>query len=190
MRIRALTFLAFFGASLSAAGCAPADETEAEAEGGETTAREATESPATAGPATEPDALWSHLQTESYRDWTLWPGTTEKYTGTDPHGALLTTYLNETAEGALSGDAGEMPPGAIIVKENYMPDSTLAAITTMYKVEEYNPDAGNWYWVKYLPDGSVDNDGAAAGMVPGCIQCHSARADNDYIYTGTLGGGM
>ena len=81
-----------------------------------------------------------------------------------------------------------MPNGAIIVKENYMPDGQLAAITTMYKVDGFNPEANDWHWVKFLPDGSVDMDGMAQGKVPMCIGCHSGRADNDYIYTGDLGG--
>jgi len=25
--------------------------------------------------------------------------------------------------------------------------------TVMYKVEGYNPDAGDWFWVKYSPQG-------------------------------------
>ena len=51
---------------------------------------------------------------------------------------LLTTYLNDVALQALSSGASRMAPGAIVVKENYMPDSTLAAVTTMFKVEGYN----------------------------------------------------
>ncbi len=38
---------------------------------------------------------------------------------------------------------GPMPAGAIVVKENYMPDKKLAAITVMYKVAGYNPEVGN-----------------------------------------------
>jgi hypothetical protein len=99
---------------------------------------------------------------------------------------LLTTYLNGPAYDALTAAAGVMPAGAIIVKENYMPDSTLAATTVMYKVPDYNPEAGDWYWVKFLPDGQVDGDGMAQGRVGGCIQCHGAKKNNDYIFTGSL----
>jgi hypothetical protein len=86
-------------------------------------------------PDTMGAAVWSHLEAADYSaNWELWPGKGELYTGQEPHGALLTTYLNPVAYAALTGMAGSMPAGAIIVKENYMPDSTLAAITVMYKL--------------------------------------------------------
>ncbi|MGH7531122.1 MAG: cytochrome P460 family protein [Gemmatimonadales bacterium] len=138
-------------------------------------------------PDTTGAAVWQHLQNAEYQaNWQTWPGKAELYTGQDPHGMLLTTYLNEAAYDALLASAGRFPPGAIIVKENYMPDSTLAAITTMYKVRGYNPQGADWFWVKHLPDGSVDEGGAAQGRVAMCIDCHGARSENDYIYTGSL----
>ena len=132
-------------------------------------------------------ALWAHLEEEGYKSWNLWPGKGEHYPGGAPHGATLTTYLNATAAHALDQGAASMPAGSIIVKENYMPDGTLDAVTTMYKVTGYNPDAGDWHWVKYHPDGTVFADGMAQGMVPGCIACHTGKADNDYIFTSNLG---
>ena len=136
-------------------------------------------------PDTTGAAVWQYLQSANYRTaWQTWPGKGELYAGQEPHGMLLTTYLNDIALTALNNRAGQFPPGAIVVKENYMPDSTLAAVTTMYKVRGYSPAAGNWFWVKHLPDGSVD--GPAQGRVEMCIGCHTARSANDYIYTGSL----
>lgn len=136
-------------------------------------------------PDTTGAAVWQYLQTADYQaSWQTWPGKGEFYTGQEPHGMLLTTYLNDIALDALTSKAGRFPPGAIIVKENYMPDRTLAAVTTMYKVQRYNPEAADWFWVKHLPDGSVE--GTAEGRVAGCIECHAARQDNDYVYTGSL----
>ncbi len=132
-------------------------------------------------------ALWAHLKDEGYTSWNLWPGKGEHYPGGAPHGATLTTYLNGTAARALDQGAASMPAGSIIVKENYMPDGALAAITTMYKVTGFNPEAGDWHWVKYLPDGSVDGGGTMHGIIPGCIGCHTGKADNDYIFTSNLG---
>jgi hypothetical protein len=137
-------------------------------------------------PDTTGAALWSYLQSADYRaNWQLWPDKGELYLGQEPHGALLTTYLNPAAYEALTGMAGTMPPGAIIVKENYTPDSTLAAATVMHKVEGYDPDNRDWFWLKVLADGTIEVQGRGAG----CIVCHSAQADNDYLYTGPLGGG-
>ena len=55
-----------------------------------------------------------------------------------------------------------MAPGAIIVKENYMPDGTLAAVTTMFKVRGYKPDVNDWFFTKHLPSGELDR--APTGM--------------------------
>lgn len=132
-------------------------------------------------------AVWAYLQRTRYQiNWRTWPGKGRLHQGQEPHGMLLTVYLNDLAYDALTNKAGRFPPGAIIVKENYAPDSTLAALTTMYKVAGYNPGGGNWFWVKHLPDGSVDMDGMAQGRVDMCISCHAARTDNDYIFTGAL----
>ncbi len=125
-------------------------------------------------------ALWSHMHKAGYtRNWPMWPGKRALYQGQEPHGALLTTYVNHRALAAIDGKHGAMPEGAIVIKENYMPGRQLAAITVMYKVRNYNPEAGDWYWVKYKPDGAIEGE----GKLPMCISCHSAREDNDYIYT-------
>jgi hypothetical protein len=132
-------------------------------------------------------ALWNYLEAVDYRaNWELWPDKGELYTGQEPHGVLLTTYLNPAARGALAAMAGSMPAGAMIVKENYMPDSTLAAVTVMYKVEGYYAQHNDWFWLKRLPDGTIEVEGRGAG----CIACHSAQASNDYVFTGSLTGGM
>lgn len=134
------------------------------------------------GPEASGAALWKHLQAEKYTSWKMWPGKAALYPGTEPHGVLLTTYVNGAALGAIEGKKGAMPPGAIVVKENYMPDKTLAAVTVMYKVQGYNPAGGDWFWVKYAPGGKVDEEGKE-GM---CLGCHSRVADNDYLFIGPL----
>ncbi len=134
-------------------------------------------------PDTTGAAVWEYLQGVDYRvNWQLWPGKGELYEGQEPHGQLLTTYLNSAAHAALAGLAGSMPAGAIIVKENYMPDSTLAAITVMYKVAGYDSEHNDWFWTKLMPDGTVEVEGRGQG----CIACHAAQSRNDYIFTGSL----
>lgn len=130
-------------------------------------------------PDTTEHALWEHLQEESYRDWQLWPGKGEMYEGGEPHGMLLTTYVNQLAFDALTSGSALMPAGAIIVKENYMPDGTLAAITTMYKVPGYNMAANDWFWAKHDAQGVAE----ASGRVDGCITCHTTRMPQDYLMT-------
>lgn len=153
----------------------------------EDTAEAETAAAETALPDTTAASLWSYLDEVGYQNaWSPWPGKGELYAGTEPHGMLLTTYLNDPAHDALTGPAGSMPNDAIIVKENYAPDSTLAAVTVMYKKQGYDAEHNDWFWVKYLPDGSVDAEGQASGRVQGCIDCHGGAADNDYVMTASL----
>jgi len=128
-------------------------------------------------------ALWDHLKKMDYtKKWMMWPEKTALYKGTEPHGVLLTTYVNRRAYRAIMTKKGMLPNGSIVVKENYSPDKTLMAITVMYKVRGYNPQAGDWFWAKYAPDGKIE----AEGKVEGCISCHGKKKDNDYIFTGPL----
>lgn len=125
-------------------------------------------------------SLWSYITTNSpYENWKMWPGKQAFYEGTSPHGKLLTTYVNDPGYKAVKLHLPEYPHGTIIVKENYKPDKTLAAITVMAKVQGYHPQAGDWFWAKYGPEGRVQK----AGKVKGCIDCHSEAKDTDWVFT-------
>ena len=134
-------------------------------------------------PDTTAASVLDYLDEVDYQEsWELWPGLGEKYEGGDPHGMLLTTYLNPAAFDALEGKEGVMPDGAIIIKENYTPEGKLAASTVMYKKSGYNPQHNDWFWVKALADGTVEKE----GMVEGCQNCHGDVKENDYVWTGPL----
>ena len=67
-------------------------------------------------PDTTAASLMAYLDEVDYQaNWSLWPDSTEKYPGEDPHGALLTIRMNDASFNAVGGT---MPDGAIIVKEN------------------------------------------------------------------------
>ena len=116
------------------------------------------------------------------------------YEGVDPHGALLETFYTEAS---VDGHTG-----TLVVKRNYGPagveiDSVigapaehLAAITVMFRREAgYDADNQDWFWVKYLPDGTLDKNPAGVGLAgrvakggeAGCIACHSG--EDDYLFT-------
>lgn len=118
-----------------------------------------------------------------YDKWALWPGKGEMYKGKEPHGALLTAYVNEIALDSISKMKG-MAEHSMIVKENYTPNKELAAITVMYKVKGYNPDGGDWFWAKYDAKFNI----LAEGKVKDCMDCHNSMKDNDYIFTGKVTG--
>ncbi|GAB4389685.1 MAG: hypothetical protein Kow0025_16590 [Thermodesulfovibrionales bacterium] len=133
-------------------------------------------------PGPDAEALAKYLtRLNPYEGWQLWPGKGKLYEGREPHGSLLTTYVNDRAINSIRAKSG-MADGSVIVKENYTPDKKLSAITVMYKISGYNPSGGDYFWAKYGPDWSVQ----ASGKVNACIECHGTRSDNDYIFTGKV----
>lgn len=138
---------------------------------------------ATMAPAeTFESKFWRFLKGANYTQWAPAPGKNDDtYAGESPHGAYLRMYLNRKA----AGRPDELPVGSVIVKENYGPDQkTLAAVTVMYRAADYDPMNGNWYWIKYNPDGSVasKNGKRLGGRVGGCIECHSSAGGDDYVF--------
>lgn len=126
--------------------------------------------------------LWTYLEKAEYETkYKPWPGAeNEFFPGKSPHGAHLKVYVNEK----LTENPDDPPHQAIIVKNNYTPEKELDAITVMYRVDGYDPENKNWYWVKYLPDGKVAemNGMKLSGKVEGCINCHSSAEGGDYIF--------
>jgi hypothetical protein len=141
-------------------------------------------------PATTGASVWEHIRAKDYTvKWAMWPGRDELYEGQEPHGMLLTTYVNDIALAGINDKSGNLAEGSIIVKENYTPDEELAAITVMYKVAGFNTDHHDWFFAKFLPNGTLDAapDGTAMeGTVAACQACHSTKKDNDYIFTGPV----
>lgn len=134
-------------------------------------------------PAPRAADVWSFVTAEDYqKKWKLFPGTTAQMAGNSPHGAFISTYVNDLALDAINMKRGTMPPGSVVLKENFAPDKTLAAVTLMYKVPGFDPDNGDWYWLQRTADGTV----RAEGKVAGCISCHTAKASNDYLYLGAI----
>ncbi|WP_440997985.1 cytochrome P460 family protein [Arhodomonas sp. SL1] len=117
------------------------------------------------------------------------------YEGQHPHGAVLDTIERPMT---LNGHRGH-----VIVKRNYggdgvsetavanNPDEWLKSVTVMFRREAgYDPDNGNWFWAKYLPDGSLDRNPkdmqlagrVAKGSDQGCIACHQAAPGEDLVF--------
>ena len=130
--------------------------------------------------------LWDYLQAAKYQNWAPVPGKSDgNYEGQSPHGAFLKMYLNRRA----AGNPKTLPNGSLVIKENYGKDGkTLMAITVMVRAKGYNPSAGDWYWIKYRPDGTVDQmetpmgKMALAGKPKGCIECHGGADGEDFLF--------
>jgi mono/diheme cytochrome c family protein len=122
---------------------------------------------------------------------------TDDYTGflasESPHGATVRIFVNDRALDAIAREnfSGTLPPGSLIVKEGYggTPDAPgdLTAITLMYKVDGFNPDANDWFWAGLSADGSAIN---AEGAVEMCSACHGQDGNSDYLLRFKLPEGM
>ncbi|MBN1286660.1 MAG: cytochrome P460 family protein [Anaerolineae bacterium] len=129
------------------------------------------------------------LEQDPYTGWQAWPGLEGYITTNSTHGQEVIVYANAIARraAALTGfdpaETGALPAGSIIVEEGYarnMGNPKLMTITAMYKVEGFNPHAGDWFWVAADPTGKVN----AAGALNGCIECHGAEGHQDYTRLG------
>ena len=133
------------------------------------------------GKKTLEQKMWDFIRKARYDQWAP-AGDNGDYRASDrPHGALVKTYMNRVA----AGNSDTLPHGSIIIKENFTADKTLAAVTLMYRYKDYNPDANDWYWAKYNPDGSVatmGNGSIIAGKAQGCIDCHAGAGGGDYSF--------
>lgn len=116
------------------------------------------------------------------------------YEGGPPHGAMLETFYTKATVNGHTGD--------LVVKRNYGPEDVtaeevladpgkhLGAVTIMFRREAgYDADNQDWFWVKYLADGTLDKTPTGVEMAgrvvkgadAGCIACHSGV--DDYIFT-------
>ena len=135
------------------------------------------------GPAAAGASVWDYLKKEGFaKSWKMWPGTAPMYQGPEPHGAFLTTYVNDVALKSIGAKKGKFADGSMIAQENYSKDKKLKFIAVMYKVKGYNAKDGNWFWAQYKPDGRIESE----GKIDECIKCHVAQKGNDYVYTSKL----
>ena len=105
-----------------------------------------------------------------YKTYSFWPGQA-------PHGVYHKIYINKVLADALPVKSRITAVGTIIVKENLSNEKVLDSITVMAKVKDYNPEAGDWFWAKFTPQGEV----LAEGTPKGCVSCHEGMDGNDYI---------
>lgn len=159
----------------------------------------------TASPTLAQDAPFGTDSDAAYADL-LWQVMTEMklagdgmlrsfpYEGVEPHGMMLETFYTTATIDGHKGD--------LIVKRNFGPEGVsaaevladpgkhLGAVTVMFRREEgFDADNQDWFWVKYLPDGSLDKNPAgmrlagrvAKGADAGCIACHSGT--ENYLFT-------
>jgi hypothetical protein len=83
----------------------------------------------------EGKAVYDYItKTNPYQNWALFPGKDKLYKGAHPHDAPLTSYVNDIALKGINDKVGTLANGAIIIKENYMPNKMLGVVTVMCRV--------------------------------------------------------
>ncbi|SDY64872.1 cytochrome P460 family protein [Citreimonas salinaria] len=115
---------------------------------------------------------------------------THPYAGSSKHGPVV-QYIDGTV---TVGDYS----GTFITKRNYRgedisveeifadPSSHFDSLGVMFRREEgYAPDSADWFWAKFMPDGTVATtpDGMSmAGQVAPCISCHQPADGEDFVW--------
>ena len=152
-------------------------------------------------PSTEPvfgtteDVVFAEALLPTLEDHADWPMQSDVTVGGSPHGAYVRLYYNTVQ---VDGENYH-----VIVKDNYGgegatvdsvtadPESFFGAMTVMVQREPgYDPENEDWFYAKYLPDGSLDANPAGlplAGRVgkgaeAGCIPCHQDADDGDFLF--------
>jgi len=133
------------------------------------------------------ESLW-RSQLANYESWSPYPGYEGWQPGNSPHGKVLRYYINDVAK----RNSDRPGYGSIIVKENYSQErqDALVAVTVMQKIKGYDPENGDWFWIKYGPNGEVLKNPkgmklagrVAKGANQGCIACHSNAGGGDFLF--------
>jgi hypothetical protein len=136
------------------------------------------------------DALWRFIvrPLSPYTTWAAVP--VKKFDQTldiaRAHGASPKIYANPTA----MQDPSFPPVGSIFVIDDYADDGkTRNSVSIMYRVKGTDPEHNDWYWLRYLPNGSIARTDSApgakpiAGKVKSCIDCHGKAAGKDLVFS-------
>lgn len=127
-------------------------------------------------PKPEAEAVWKYFTNQNnYRSWSHFEGDEGIQPGIAPHGPAHAVFINKEMATSPRNKARH---GSLVVKESYGRDIQLKNYTIMYKYEGYNPEAGDWFWAKYSPQGELSDQGKIAF----CIECHAKRDKTDYLF--------
>lgn len=124
-------------------------------------------------------------QIRDYWDWDYHADLDTHYESGHPGDVWVISYANESGGQAVEEGRIPVPEGAIYVKEEYDADGAddPFAVTVMEKLSD---ERGDWYWMKADPDLEQIVEGPGEMALEGtedlgCIDCHGAAADDDYL---------
>lgn len=124
-----------------------------------------------------------HKPKSSYTDWKV-VATRPQGDETESHGRASKTFANSVA----AADTPGLPYGSILVTESTGADpKVVTSVSVMYRVRGSDPANHDWYWIQYLPDGTLartstqPNAKPLAGRVTSCVKCHQAAQGGDLV---------
>lgn len=131
--------------------------------------------------------FWSYLVVgkSPYSQWKKPWRQVAEYEMESPHGSAgQAVFSNPIADRDLKKPAA----GSVLVLEDYDQDKKRKSISVMYRVAGSDPKHRDWYWLRYLENGTLDQAETDAGMRPvagrvaSCIECHAKAGGGDYIF--------
>lgn len=149
-----------------------------------------TDPPRTTRPQTPDEfhsSFWNHIvkKDAAYNTWDKITSDRPLEGVENPHGTTSKTYANKVA----ADDSKSLPNGSVLVREDYDANRKRQSISVLYRVKDYDKDHGNWYWIKYLENGTVArgaDDKPIAGKVGSCIECHGKAGGKDFVFSNDL----
>ncbi len=126
---------------------------------------------------------------DSYRTWRRY--NTVPYRSAQHGERFVNNYNNDTAKSYRHFEAaGEMPAGAILVKDSFAVtkrgDVFSGPLFVMEKMPQgFNLASGDWRYTMIMPDGSLFGvtNGEGSGRVEFCVTCHKLAGDqNDHLF--------
>lgn len=121
------------------------------------------------------------LEEDPYLEWGQFPGSEGFIEAGFPHGPEVRVFINDVIEQSLDQPKEEFPYGSIILKENDDEGDIFGLGNTldiMWKVQDYDPQHNDWFWVNMNRDGNINFQGS----LQACTACHRQARDNDYIF--------
>jgi hypothetical protein len=104
----------------------------------------------------------------------------------DEHQQPRKTYLNAVA----AKDQEKLPFGSILVRPQYGSDGKeLENVNVMYRIKSSDPNKLEWYWIRFLANGTIVRTAGTAGNRPmagrvsSCIECHQKAPGGDFIFS-------
>ncbi len=118
--------------------------------------------------------LWNDI--DGYSSWSQFEGFEGVQVSEAVHGSYVQVWFNDVAVDHYTSGSGDMPDGAIVVKEGYSDEGeTVTSITVMQK-DATQPNSG-WFWANFSEAGDIN----LAGDQSGCYDCHSSGQDYNLV---------